>query len=133
MTSGSIPEVLELNACVGLPRYQFTWNPYKQLMLWKSQVVNLRKELNSRTCRFLRVKVIFQLVNKGRGVHFPLETNGPDISVVWLSTPPPQRACYLPSITRIHLSSRGVIMVKCLTQGHTMLIVTGLEPTTFCL
>ena len=29
--------------------------------------------------------------------------------------------------------SRGVIMVKCLTQGHNTLIVTGLEPTTFCL
>ena len=29
--------------------------------------------------------------------------------------------------------SRGVIMVKCLTQGHNTLTVTGLEPTTFCL
>ena len=28
---------------------------------------------------------------------------------------------------------RGVIMVKCLTQGHNTLTVTGLEPTTFCL
>ena len=28
---------------------------------------------------------------------------------------------------------RGVIMVKCLTQGHNTLAVTGLEPTTFCL
>ena len=28
---------------------------------------------------------------------------------------------------------RGVIMVKCLTQGHNTLIATGLEPTTFCL
>ena len=28
---------------------------------------------------------------------------------------------------------RGVIMVKCLTQGHNTLTVTGFEPTTFCL
>ena len=28
---------------------------------------------------------------------------------------------------------RGVIMVKCLTQVHNTLIITGLEPTTFCL
>ena len=28
---------------------------------------------------------------------------------------------------------RGVIMVKCLTQGHNTLTIAGLEPTTFCL
>ena len=33
----------------------------------------------------------------------------------------------------IHLEARGVIMVKCLTQGHNTLAVTELESTTFCL
>ena len=29
--------------------------------------------------------------------------------------------------------SRGIIMVKCLTDGQNTLALTGLKPTTFCL
>ena len=44
-------------------------------------------------------------MNTGWGAHLPLETNGPDsiFRRVGLATPPPQQACYLPSIAGTHL------------------------------
>ena len=50
-------------------------------------------------------KVNFQPVNTGRGAHLSLETNCARLifRYVGLATPPPQRACYLPSIASTHL------------------------------
>ena len=50
-------------------------------------------------------KVNFQPVNTGRGAHLPLEANWARLifRYVGLATPPPQRACYLPSIAGTHL------------------------------
>ena len=57
-----------------------------------------------------------------------------------LQPPPGASAPSIPTFVekhgepRIYTSgSRGVIMVKCLSQGHNMLTIMGLEPTTFCL
>ena len=50
-------------------------------------------------------KVNFQPVNTGRGAHLPLEANWARLifRCVGLATPPPQQACYLPSIAGTHL------------------------------
>ena len=49
--------------------------------------------------------VNFQPVNTSRGAHLPLEANWARLisRCVGLATPPPQRACYLPSIAGTHL------------------------------
>ena len=50
-------------------------------------------------------KVNFQPVNTDRDAHLPLETIWARLifSCVGLATPPPRRACYLPSIASTHL------------------------------
>ena len=52
-----------------------------------------------------KVKVNFQPVNTGRGAHLPLEANWARLifRCVGIAPPPPQRACYLPSIASTHL------------------------------
>ena len=76
-------------------------------------------------------KVNFQPVNTDRDAHLPLEVNWARLifRCVGLAIPPPQRACCLPSIAGSHSYTwvRGVIMVKCLTQGHNTLTITELE------
>ena len=76
-------------------------------------------------------------MNTGRGAHLLLEANWPDsFSVVWGSLhllhnePVTFPALPVPIYTP---GWRGVVTVKCLTQGHNTLTVTGLESTTFCL
>ena len=55
----------------------------------------------------LKSKVNFLSVNTGRDAHLPLEANWARLifRCVGLATPPPQRACYLPSIADTHLYS----------------------------
>ena len=58
-------------------------------------------------------KVNFQPVNTGRGAHLPLEANWDRLifCCVGIATPPPQRACYLPSIA-------GVIYCRVLVKKY---------------
>ena len=68
-------------------------------------------------------------MNTGRGAHLPLEKNGPDsfFCYVRLATPPPQQARnFLALPVPIYTPGSREVMVKCLTQGHNMLAVTGL-------
>ena len=85
----------------------------------------------------VNIKVSFQPVNTGRGAYSLSKRMGQTpFSVVWgslhllhnkpVTFPALPVPIYTPRL-------RGVIMVKCLTQGHNMLTVTGLKPTTFCL
>ena len=72
----------------------------------------------------------------GWNAHLPLEANGPELSIVWTSLHPlhnkPVTFPALP-VPVTHLYTKSRWMIKCLTQGHNMLAVSGLEPTTFCL
>ena len=83
------------------------------------------------------LKVNFQPVNTDRGAHLPLEANWARLIFRCMGTlhllhnePVTFPALPVPIYTP---GWRGVIMVKCLTQGHNTLTVMGLEPTTFCL
>ena len=82
-------------------------------------------------------KVNFRPVNTDRGAHLPFEANWARLIFrrVGFATPPPQGACYFPSIAGTHLYTwdKRSNNVKCLSQGHNMLTVTGFEPITFCL
>ena len=53
----------------------------------------------------VKVKENFQPVNTGRGAHLTLKTNWARLifRCVGLAMPPPQRACYHPTIAGTHL------------------------------
>ena len=112
-------------SCYSFPTKSFT----------KSSIFLFKRVLMQKCCK---VKVTFQPVNTGRGTLLPLEANWARLiffvvrgslhllhneGVTFPSLPVP---IYTPGW-------REVIIIKCLTQGHNTLTVTGHEPPTFCL
>ena len=110
------------NYCILYSRHMQQTKWYLQRIFFFKKTKNKTKNKNKKTKQnktkndkwvgtrgSKKVKVNFRLVNTGRCAHFPFKSNWARLifRCLGLATPPPQRACYLPSIAGTHYMHLG--------------------------